>query len=131
MASTITVTFSGRSGAEVRKGPFPVLRLESEVLVDPGGTVIGRHQDHHWEVDGVAYTRLECDCNDGFNVHFERGHDARSKIYGPLQSFSFVDGIAYMNRQVFAFADRSIVDWYCHEDGQHWPVMVIEPIQVT
>jgi hypothetical protein len=28
---------------------------------------------------------------------------------------------------VFAFVDRSIGDWYCHDDGRHWAVLVVTP----
>jgi hypothetical protein len=52
---------------------------------------------------------------------------ARSKQCVPIRTFCFVDGIGYMDRQAFAFADRSIVDWHCHDDRRHWPMMVIEP----
>jgi len=123
----IVLKFSPTVGSEVTKGPFPRIRVEGEVMrADPGGPVIAYHDDHHWQVDGRSYSRLDCDCP-AVQVYFERIDGTRSKIYGPLKDFSFVDGIAYMEHQVFAFADRSIIDWYCHADGQHWPLMVIEP----
>jgi hypothetical protein len=123
----IELKFLGAKGAEVAKGPFPRVRLEGEVIrSEPGGPVIAHHEDHHWEVDGLAYGRLECHCP-RVQVRFERIDGTRSKTYGPLRDFSFVDGIAYMEHQVFAFADRTIVDWYCHADGIHWPLMIIEP----
>lgn len=40
---------------------------------------------------------------------------------------SFVDGICFANRAVFAFVDRSLGDWYCHDDGRHWAVMILSP----
>ena len=127
MADALALVFSRPVGASVRKGPYAVIRLKAEVLVDPDDAVVARHVDHHWQVDGQPYTRLDCDCGPGVDVHFERLDGTRSKTYGPIRTFSFVDGIAYMDRQVFAFADRSIVDWYCHDDGRHWPMMVIAP----
>jgi hypothetical protein len=60
-------------------------------------------------------------------LHFERVDGARSKIYGPFESVSFTDGIAYVDHEIFAFADRSIVDWYSHAEGNHWPLIIIEP----
>jgi hypothetical protein len=80
---------------------------------------------HQWQVDGERYTRLDCDCH--ANFHFERIDGQRSKTYGPYESVSFIDGVAYADHQIFAFADRSIVDWYCHEDDQHWPLMILSP----
>lgn len=128
MASSITLVFSRPEGASAQKGPFNEIWLKAEVLVGPNDAVIARHKDHHWEVDGQPYTRVDCDCGDGVNVHFEHLDASRSKTYGPIRIFSFVDGIAYMDRQVFAFADRSIVDWYCHDDGRHWQMMSIRPV---
>jgi hypothetical protein len=60
-------------------------------------------------------------------LHLRRAEGAHSKSYGPYESISFVDGIAYADRAVFAFADRSIGDWYCHDDGRHYPDLIIEP----
>ena len=48
--------------------------------------------------------------------------------YNPaLPGFSFQDGVAFVEHRLFAVADRSIGDWYCHEQGQHWQIMVIRP----
>lgn len=50
----------------------------------------------------------------------------RTESYGPFASFSARDGITFADHEVFAFADRSIGDWYCHADGQHWAMLVVE-----
>jgi hypothetical protein len=108
-------------------GPYSTLRLEGEVMREVAhGPVIARHEDHEWRVDGERYTRLDCGCR--VNVHFERVDGTASRTYGPYESFSFVDGVGFGNHEVFAFADRSIVDWYCHADGRHWPLMIIVPV---
>ena len=126
----ITLKFSRPTGSEVTKGPFSLIRAEGEVLrTTAGGPLIARHVDHHWEVDGQEYTRLDCDCGTRLMVHFERIDGTKSRNYGPMRTFSFVDGIAYMDREVFAFADRTIVDWYCHSDGVHWPLMIIQALE--
>ena len=123
----MTLKFAQTSGQEARRGPFRRIRLEGEVLrAEAGGDVVAHHEDHHWVVENLKYTRLDCECETPVMVHFERIDGSRSKTYGPIQGFSFVDGIAYSEGKVFAFADRSIVDWYCHADGQHWPLMIIE-----
>jgi hypothetical protein len=126
MVKSLGLIFSNSHGPEKRKGPYPLVRLEGETMrAEPGGPVIARHVRHEWVVDGENFTRLECDCN--AQVHFERVDGERSKMYGPYESVSFIDGVAYADHNIFAFADRSIVDWYCHEDDQHWPLMILSP----
>lgn len=120
------LTFSNSSGAPISKGPYSQVRLEGELMravVD--GPVIARHEDHVWKVDGVEYSR--CDCAKAAWVHFERIDGTKSKTYGPLDHLSFMDGVAFVDRQVFAFVDRGAVDWYCHDDGRHWPLMIVQP----
>lgn len=106
MQSSLVATFSRPYGQPTRKGPYPCLRFEGELVREgPGGPVVARHENHHWVVDGEVYSRLDFE---EVKVHFSRA-DARS---------------------VFAFVDRSLGDWYCHDDGQHWPLMVVEPASV-
>jgi hypothetical protein len=100
--------------------------VEGEVMrAEPGGPIVAKHVEHAWQVDGEAYPRLECGCR--ATLHFERIDGSRSRDYGPYETVTFTDGVAFADHQIFAFADRSIVDWYCHEDSQHWPLMVIAP----
>lgn len=125
MASGIQPKFS-RPGLEKRVGPYQRLRFEGERLREnPGGPEIARHVEHEWIADGERYPRLECDCR--VKIHFERIDGSRSRMHGPFDSVSFIDGVAYADHEIFAFADRAIVDWYCHVDSLHWPLMVIEP----
>jgi hypothetical protein len=35
------------------------------------------------------------------------------------------DGVAYVDRRVFAFTDIQQRDWYVHDAGEHWPAMRI------
>jgi hypothetical protein len=126
MPSPLSITFSHSDGRQTVKGPFARLRLEGEVMrAQEGGEEIARHERHHWQVDGLSYTRAECTGRATLNFLLPDG--TSSKHFGPFDSVSFVDGIAYADRRVFAFADRSIGDWYCHENGHHYPLLVIEP----
>ena len=126
MPPQLSITFSHSDGSQTTKGPFARLRLEGEVMrSESGGREIARHERHHWQVAGQSYTRAECSCRSFMKFLLPDG--TGSKRFGPFDSVSFVDGIAYTDRKVFAFADRSIVDWYCHENGHHYPVMLIEP----
>ena len=118
---------SSQGGRTVTRGPFPRIRLEGELMrADTGGPVLAKHENHVWLLDGERYSRIECDSR--VTLHLERIDGGRSKTYGPFESLSFIDGIAYANHEVFAFADRSIVDWYCHADGTHWPLLVITAV---
>ncbi len=125
MSTPLEVVFSRPEGAAKRKGPYARLRFEGELLRErPGGPVIAAHEQHQWQVDGERFLRLDCQCR--LQVFFERVDGTRSKLYGPYDHISFVDGVAYANHEVFAFVDRSAVDWYCHDDGHHWPLMIVE-----
>jgi len=123
---TLSVTFSGLTGEPVTFHDLPRLRFEGEVIrVEPGGPVLAEHQVETWEVHNRRFMRLECD--KPTRVYFERANGQRSESYGPFESFSCVDGIAHVNHEVFAIADRSIGDWYAHRNGKHWPLMVVVP----
>jgi hypothetical protein len=98
------------------------------------GTLIAHHRDHHWEIQGERYFRL--DATSRVHIHFEQmAEDApmaqrTSRHFGPYERFSAVDGIAFTYERVFAFVDSKIGDWFCYEDGQHWPVMVVSDAAV-
>jgi hypothetical protein len=109
-------------------GPFSVIRLDTEALFDSSENVIARNRDHQWEVGGERYFRLDATAK--VRIHFERGvNDPRkmtkSRDFGPFKLFSAVDGIAYTDNRVFAFADAKIGDWFCYDDGRHWALMVV------
>ena len=125
MAGQLELTFLRDTAPPKRKGPCRALRFEGEVIrAEAGGPVLAKHEHHEWHADGAPYARLQIDCR--ASVHFERIDGSRSKRYGPYACVSFVDGIAYVEHQVFAFVDRSIRDWYSHENELHWPLMIIE-----
>jgi hypothetical protein len=42
---------------------------------------------------------------------------------GPYQRLSMFDGVAYVDRRVFAFTDLQQQDWYVHDIDMHWPAM--------
>jgi hypothetical protein len=127
MAGPIVLSFL-RDTATQRKGPYACVRLEGEIIrAEVGGPVIARHEGHEWQVEGEKCGRMTIDCR--VVVHFERIDGTQSEKYGPYESVSFIDGVAYVDHQIFAFVDRSIIDWYCHEDERHWPLMIISPAQ--
>jgi hypothetical protein len=121
----ITLVFGGLDGRTVEKGPYGTFCLQGESLRDRvNGSVIAAHEDHHWRLDGQNFTRVDCDCR--VAVTALRVDGRHSERMGPFDSFSCTDGIAYADHELFAVADQSIGDWYCHGDGLHWSMLVVE-----
>jgi hypothetical protein len=111
-------------------GPFHAIRLDGDsVRESNNGSLVAHHHDHHWEIQGERYFRL--DATSRVHIHFEQIADdmpvpqRTSRQFGPYERFSAVDGIAFTNERVFAFVDSKVGDWFCYEDGQHWRVMVV------
>jgi hypothetical protein len=123
--ASITLQFSGQDGQILKRGPYRTFCLQGETMrEDVGGAIIAVHEDHQWQVAGRKFSRVDCDCS--VRIECLRVDGKRSKRYGPFVSFSCMDGIAHANHEIFAFADRSIGDWYCHADGLHWAILVIQ-----
>lgn len=106
-------------------GPFHGIRLDGDSVREvQNRTLVARHVQHQWEVEGERYFRL--DATTRVHIHFERPpQGAYSRQFGPYQRFSAIDGIAYTDDRVFAFMDPKVGDWFCYNDGQHWPIMVV------
>lgn len=125
--SGLTLTFARPTGSPLGKGPCSVLRLEGEVMRGEGaGAFVARHRNHYWELEGEQFTRAQSD--DRIVVRFERLDGTASQTYGPYDGFSFQDGVAFVEHRLFAVADRSLGDWYSHEGGRHWHIMLIAPV---
>jgi hypothetical protein len=127
MANALLLTFADQAGRTATQGPFAEVFLVGETMRGaPGDPPFATHEEHHWCLaGGKRFFRAECP--GPLIVRLRRLDGGASSSYGPFDSVSFVDGIAYADRGVFAFVDRSIGDWYCHEDGRHWAVMVLSP----
>lgn len=105
-------------------GPFKALWIDGESLRDgPKGPLLARHVRHQWEVEGVSYSRLDCTAR--VSVRFEGGRVPPSRLFGPFDRFSAVDGLAYTDDKVFAILDGKVGAWLCYDVGQHWPIMVV------
>ena len=125
MPHPIHLAFAAPDGKTVTKGPFDRFCLQGETLRrEPGGPSIAVHEDHHWVVDGKRFTRIDCDCH--VRIQLMRVDGKKVGSHGPYNSFSAQDGVTFADHAWFAFADRSIGDWYCHADGQHWHLMMVE-----
>lgn len=122
----LVVVLSRPYGKPKRLGPYPKVRFDGERINDaPGSPTLAEHKNHEWIVEGERFSRL--DFEGPVKVHFVNG--ITSKTYGPFKQFSSVDGVAFQEGHVFAFVDRRASDWYCHDDGRHWPLMVVEPVE--
>jgi hypothetical protein len=122
----LSLEFANPRGAARRLGPFDRILFQGETLVGEPGGVVAKHMEHKWHLTGGGeYMRLET--NGPVAVHFSMGKQRLSSVLGPFKDFSSVDGIAYVERQVFAFCDREQGDWYAHQLGTHWKTMVVEP----
>ncbi len=127
MPHPMHLTFSDAEGNTLVKGPYERFFLEGETLrAQSGGPPVAVHEDHFWQVEGKRFGRFDCDCH--IRIRVTRVDGKRTRCYGPYASFSARDGIAFADHEVFAFADRSIGDWYCHADGLHWATLIVESI---
>lgn len=124
--SGLSVTFADSAGHTEARGPYPELYLVGETM-RPAFTAapIATHESHHWIVNSGRFFRAECP--GPVTLRLKRLDGSLSKDYGPFDVVSFIDGVCYANRAVFAFMDRSLGDWYCHDDGRHWAVMILSP----
>ena len=120
----LILTFVHPSKPAKSVGPFHAIRLDGDSVREVmNRTLVARHSDHQWEVEGERYFRL--DATSRVQIHFERPpQGAFSRHFGPYERFSAVDGIAYTDDRVFAFVDPKVGDWFCYNDGQHWPVRI-------
>lgn len=121
----LVLTFVHPSKPAKTVGPFEAVRFDGDTVRDPvQRALIGRHLEHQWEVEGKRYFRL--DCPSRVRIHFEQPRlGTASREFGPYERFSAVDGIAYTDERVFAFVDPKVGDWFCYNDGQHWPIMIV------
>lgn len=125
MSDSIHLTFSNAQGGTLHKGPYSKFYLQGETLrEESGGKTIAVHEDHYWQVGGQRWGRFDCDCP--VLIHALRVDGRRTQSYGPFQNLSARDGILFTNHDIFAFADRTLGDWYCHEDGVHWAMFIVE-----
>lgn len=122
---TLVLSFVHPSKPSKTAGPFQAIRLDGDSVREVvGHTLVARHREHQWEVEGERYFRLDTTAR--VRIHFERPlQGALSRQFGPYERFSAIDGIAYTDERVFAFVDPKVGDWFCYNDGQHWPVMIV------
>lgn len=120
---SLTLVFC--STADLTVGPLTSFRLDGETLRKGDGELIARHERNQWRIDEVQYPRLEC--KGSVSIWFERASTPEaSRRFGPHNDLTIYDGVAYIGRHVFASLNQEARNWYSHEIGHHWRVMVVE-----
>jgi hypothetical protein len=121
----VGLTLVFRSAVVHTVGPLTSFRLNGEALRTPDGELVAKHERNIWQISGAHYPRVEC--KGPVSIWFERGSKPEvSRKFGPHEDLAIFDGVAYIGKRVFASFDKTAHDWYSHENGQHWRVMVVE-----
>jgi hypothetical protein len=108
---------------DITLGPLGAIWLSADGMrTEAGGELRAPYRRHQWDVDGLAYFRLDCTAH--VIIHFERD-GKRSGTHGPYGRFSAVNGLAYGDGKVLAFMDGKSDEWLFYDSGYLWPVMVI------
>ena len=122
----LVLVFTPRESAEIplQVGPVGGVRIEGNTMRDAGsGAVIAKCADHHWVFDGKTFYRA--DCAGPLTVSLERPQ-ARAEPLGPFNHFSLSDGMAYVDRAVFAQLNSSN-KWYVARLDAQCPALVLQP----
>jgi hypothetical protein len=98
-----------------------VVLAYDELRSSDGRTLLARHLHNRWFVEGGdQYPMLEI--VGPLTVTTVSG---QSRTMGPYENLTMFDGVAYVEKRVFAFTDVQQGDWYMHDVGAHWPAMKI------
>jgi hypothetical protein len=125
----LTVIFGRPTGAPYKSAVHARLTFRGPALfAGEHPEPIARHERHHWTPreagdKDIFYTRL--DIAGPLCLQFRRGEAETS--YGPYSAFSSLDGVAYVEGNVFAFEDVQNADWYCVQDRMHWDTLSLCP----
>jgi hypothetical protein len=110
--------FQKAHGPSISRGPFESIVFERATVRErEGGPVIATHLPHCWSVEGEEFLRL--DFEPAVMVTWE-GFPGAPSTTGQLHC---VNGVAYIDRRMFAFVDRERGDWYLLREGHHHPVL--------
>jgi hypothetical protein len=123
----MSLTLVFRSAVVHTVGPLKSFRLNGEALRKPDGELIAKHARNIWLINGAQYPRVEC--KGSVSVWFERAAKPElSRRFGPYDDLAIFDGVAYIGKHVFASLNQEARNWYSHEAGHHWRVMVVESV---
>ena len=124
--TTFSAVFSNPSGPTYTLGPLKQLYLRGHVVREfHDGPVLAQSDNYRWIVDGGKYSRFDCDTE--CNVTLARDRDKARKTYGPFPGFSSLNGLKFVDHQLFAVYDESTNDWYGYQSGEHWDELTVVP----
>ena len=98
----------------------------SELKEGAQGRLLARHMEHHWNVNGEEYLRLDCDAR--LQIVFLDKHGSVRLVAGPFSHFSSIDGIAFGDHEVLAHFDTGRQVWYVLNQEVEWPILAVEPV---
>ena len=121
-----SVIFSNPVGPSYALGPLKQLHLRRRVLREfADGPVLAEDTNYRWQVNGGKYSRFDCDTE--CKVTLARDRDKASKAYGPYSGFSSLNGLKFVDHQLFCVYDESTKDWYGYQSGEHWDDITVVP----
>jgi hypothetical protein len=121
----LTLVFTPRESADIpaQIGPVPGVRIDGKTLRHAqSDAVLAQWDDHLWMIGGKRYYRA--DCAGPITVNLE-GCEASPKRF-EAEHFSLYDGVAYVDRAVFAQLNAS-QQWYVERVGIECPKLVLLP----
>lgn len=122
----LTLVFTPRASAEipVQVGPVAGVRIEGNSLRDAhSGSVLAQCHEHHWIFEGKNFYRA--DCSGPVTLTLE-GCEAGPQRFGPFKHFSLSDGMAYVDRAVFAQLNSSN-QWFVERLNAECPRLLLLP----
>lgn len=124
--TTISVVFSNPVGPSHTAGPFKQLYMRGRALREfADGPILAADNNYRWIVNGARYSRFDCDTQ--CTVTLARDKDKARKTYGPYPNFSSLNGLKFVDHQLFCVYDETMKDWYGYQSGEHWDELIVVP----
>lgn len=120
--NSVTVVFSNPTGSNFSLGPLTGVYLQGRELRESrDGAVLATDSNFRWITQGGSFSRFDCDVR--CYVQLENG---RERVrYGPYRGFSSLNGLKFVDHQLFCVYDEQHKDWYGYESGQHWDAILV------
>lgn len=124
----IDLVFGKVRGDTRTLGPYSMVVFD-RIRLQADGQDIAAFQDefNQWIVGDAQYARLDVSLAVDIQCQTDKGQPSR--VFGPYLHFSVVDTILYVEQRVFAMFDRQTDDWYIHDDGRHYPKVIVRPVR--